>query len=226
MGDQLLIEISDRMQNVVREIDTVARLSGDEFTIILGNIDDQLSVQPICQELLDSLSQAYELENEKVFLTASIGVTFYPQDAKNVDALQRNADQAMYAAKAEGSNRYLFFKPELQQRALRKRKMIGDLRKAINREQFEIYYQPIVDLKTGDLKKAEALLRWHHPESGLVSPAVFKPIAEETGLISEIGSWVFTRRSSRPYAGANSMTPNSKSASIPRRCSGSTRPRP
>jgi len=191
MGDQLLIEISQRLQKIVREIDTVSRLGGDEFAIILGNIDDQLAVQPVCQELLDSLSRPYQLDNEKVFLTASIGVTFYPQDAKNIEALQRNADQAMYAAKAEGSNRYIFFKPELQQRALRKRKMIGDLRKAIDLDQLEIYYQPIIDLANGELRKAEALLRWHHPESGTISPTVFKPIAEETGLIAEIGSWVF-----------------------------------
>lgn len=191
MGDLLLIEIANRLKKVVREIDTVSRLSGDEFTIILGNIDDQLSVQPICQELLDTLAQPFQLDNEKVFLTASIGVTFYPQDSKDIENLQRNADQAMYAAKAEGSNRFNFFTPELQQRALRKRKMIGDLRKAIDNQQFEIYYQPIVDLSQDKPIKAEALLRWHHPESGMVSPAVFIPIAEETGLISEIGSWVF-----------------------------------
>ena len=191
MGDLLLVEIANRLQKVVREIDTVSRLSGDEFTIILGNINDQLAVQPICQELLDAMARPFQLDNEKVFLTASIGVTFYPQDSKDIESLQRNADQAMYAAKAEGSNRFNFFTPELQQRALRKRKMIGDLRKAIDDEQFEIYYQPIVDLHQDKLAKAEALLRWHHPESGLVSPAVFIPIAEETGLISEIGSWVF-----------------------------------
>ncbi|TNF90180.1 MAG: EAL domain-containing protein [Gammaproteobacteria bacterium] len=191
MGDQLLVEISKRLQKVVREIDTVSRLSGDEFAIILGNIDDQLAVQPICQELLDSLSRPYQLDNEKVFLTASIGVTFYPQDSKNTEGLQRSAEQSMYAAKAEGSNRYIFFKPELQQRALRKRKMIGELRKAIDHDELEIYYQPIVNLQSGKLQKAEALLRWHHPEAGLISPTVFKPIAEETGLIAEIGNWVF-----------------------------------
>ena len=191
MGDKLLIEISDRLQKVVREIDTVSRLSGDEFTIILGNIDDQLSVQPVCQELLEALAKPFQLEHEKVFLTASIGVTFYPQDSKKIESLQRNADQAMYAAKAEGSNRYIFFKPELQQRALRRRKLIGDLGKAIIGDQLEVYYQPIVDLQSGSLNRAEALLRWHHPDSGLVSPAVFIPIAEESGLIAEIGSWVF-----------------------------------
>ena len=191
MGDLLLIEISSRLKKVVREIDTVARLSGDEFTIILGNIDDQLAVQPICQELLDSLARPYQLGNEKVFLTGSIGVTFYPQDSKDIEALQRNADQAMYAAKSEGSNRYNFFTPELQQRAERKRRMIKDLRDAIQDQQFEIFYQPIVNLQSGELCKAEALLRWHHPEAGMVSPAVFIPIAEETGLIADIGNWVF-----------------------------------
>ena len=191
LADMLLIETANRLQQTVREIDTVARLSGDEFTIILGNISDQLSVQPVCQELLDALARPFQLENEKVFLTASIGVTFYPQDSKNIESLQRNADQAMYAAKAEGSNRYNFFTPELQQRALRKRKMIGDLRNAIKNQQLEVYYQPIVDIHSGLLNKAEALLRWRHPVSGMVRPAVFIPIAEETGMISEIGSWVF-----------------------------------
>ncbi len=191
MGDLLLIEISSRLKNTVREIDTVSRLSGDEFTIILGQIDDPLSVQPICQQLLDELSRPYLLNNEKVFLTASIGVTFYPQDSKDIEALQRNADQAMYAAKGNGRNRLHFFTPELQDRAIRKRKMIKDLREAIEQQQFEIYYQPIVDLQSDLLTKAEALLRWHHPESGMVSPAVFIPIAEETGLIAEIGNWVF-----------------------------------
>jgi predicted signal transduction protein with EAL and GGDEF domain len=191
MGDLLLIEISSRLKQTIREIDTVSRLSGDEFTIILGQINDQLSVQPICQQILDALAEPYQLENEKVFLTASIGVTFYPGDSKKIDALQRNGDQAMYAAKGEGRNRYHFFTPELQQRALRKRKMIKDLREAMQQQQFEIYYQPIIDLQSGMLNKAEALLRWHHPESGLVSPSVFIPIAEESGLISGIGNWVF-----------------------------------
>lgn len=191
MGDLLLIEISSRLKKTIREIDTVSRLSGDEFTVILGQINDQLSVQPVCQQILDVLAEPYQLDNEKVFLTASIGVTFYPGDSKKTEVLQRNGDQAMYAAKSEGRNRYHFFTSELQQRALRKRKMIKDLREAMQQQQFEIYYQPIIDLQSGMLNKAEALLRWHHPESGLVSPSVFIPIAEESGLISDIGNWVF-----------------------------------
>lgn len=191
MGDLLLVEISSRLRKTIREIDTVSRLSGDEFTVILGQINDQLSVQPVCQQILDVLAEPYQLDNEKVFLTASIGVTFYPGDSKNIEVLQRNGDQAMYAAKGEGRNRTHFFTPELQQRALRKRDMIKDLRAAIQQQQFEIYYQPIIDMRSGQLNKAEALLRWHHPESGLVSPSVFIPTAEESGLISEIGNWVF-----------------------------------
>ncbi len=191
MGDLLLIEISSRLKKTLREIDTVSRLSGDEFTVILGQIDDPLSVQPLCQQLLDELARPYQLDNEKVFLTASIGVTFYPQDSKDIDVLQRNGDQAMYAAKGNGRNSFHFFTPELQERALRKRKMIKDLREAMQQQQFEIYYQPIIDMKTEGLTKAEALLRWHHPESGMVSPSVFIPIAEESGLIADIGNWVF-----------------------------------
>ena len=191
MGDLLLIEIAGRLKNTVREIDTVSRLSGDEFTIILGQIGDPLSVQPICQQLLEELSRPYQFDNEKIFLTASIGITFYPQDSREIEILQRNGDQAMYAAKGNGRNRLHFFTPELQERALRKRNMVKDLRDAIQQQQFEIYYQPIVDMQNDEIIKAEALLRWHHPRSGIVSPAVFIPIAEETGLIAEIGNWVF-----------------------------------
>ena len=191
MGDRLLVEVSRRLKNSVREIDTVSRLSGDEFTIILGQIDDQLSVQRVCQKILDTLSAPLQLDTEVVHMTASIGVCFYPDDATETDTLQRNADQAMYSAKTQGRNRYQFYTAELQQRALRKRQLITDLHEAINQSQFEVYYQPIVSLLDGSITRAEALLRWHHPESGLITPAVFIPIAEKTGLINEIGSWVF-----------------------------------
>lgn len=191
MGDLLLIEIAGRLKQAVREVDTVSRISGDEFTIILGKIDDQLSVQRVCQQIHQTLSKPFQLDNENVHVTASIGVSFYPGDATDIEALQRNADQAMYAAKQQGRNRYQFFTPELQERALRKRKLINDLRDAMQQGQFEIYYQPIVDLRDDSMTRAEALLRWHHPESGIISPSVFVPIAEETGMITEIGDWVF-----------------------------------
>ena len=191
MGDLLLIEIARRLKATVREIDTVSRLSGDEFTIIVGDISNQLAVQPICQSLLDELARPFQLENEKVFLTASIGVSFYPQDATEIRLLQRFADQAMYAAKTDGSNRYHFFTPDLQRRALRKHRMINELRTAIHERQFEILYQPIVAVDDGSLRRAEALLRWLHPEQGPLDPEIFIPIAEEAGLIAEIGNWVF-----------------------------------
>ena len=195
MGDLLLVEVSNRLKNAVREVDTVSRLSGDEFTIILGQIDDQLAVQRVCQQILDTLSEPLKLDNEIVYQTASIGVSFYPDDADNTDVLQRNADQAMYAAKASGRNRFKFYTSELQERAQRKRQMIADLHAAVNQSQFEVYYQPIVNLLDDSMFTAEALLRWHHPQAGMVSPAVFIPIAEETGLINDIGNWVFYQAS-------------------------------
>jgi len=191
MGDLLLAEASNRLKKRVREVDTVARLGGDEFTIILGHIDDPLSVQRVCQQLLEALADPFQLDNEKVYVTASIGVTFYPGDSRDTEALQRNADQAMYAAKGLGRNRYHFFTPELQQRARRKREMIDDLRAAMHQSQLEIHYQPVVSMRDGSVSRAEALLRWPHPESGMISPSIFIPIAEESGLIGELGNWIF-----------------------------------
>ncbi len=191
MGDLLLVEIAGRLKGRVREIDTVSRISGDEFTIILGDIDNQLAVQPICQSLLEELARPYQLESEKVFLTASIGVSFYPQDATDIKLLQRFADQAMYAAKTGGSNRYHFFTPELQRRAMRKHKMINELHDAIHHQQFEIVYQPIVAVADGSIHSAEGLIRWLHPERDPIDPEIFIPVAEEAGMIAQIGNWVF-----------------------------------
>ncbi|MCP4470846.1 MAG: EAL domain-containing protein [Gammaproteobacteria bacterium] len=191
MGDLVLTETSARLKNSVREVDTVSRLGGDEFIIILGQIDDPLSVQRVCQQLLEALACPFQFGDEKVYLTASIGVTFYPGDSRDTETLQRNADQAMYAAKSLGRNRYHFFTPELSERARRKRELIDDLRAAMQQSQFEIYYQPVVSMRDDSICKAEALLRWRHPQSGMISPSIFIPIAEETGLISELGNWVF-----------------------------------
>lgn len=191
MGDALLVEFARRLRQVVREVDTVARLSGDEFTIILGNIDDQISVQRVCQKINEVVAEPFQLGSESVQISASIGVSFYPEDAAEIEALQRNADQAMYEAKGNGRNRYQFFTPELQERAQRKRKLVNDLRDAVRQEQFEVYYQPIIDLNDDSLTRVEALLRWEHAESGLISPAVFIPIAEESRLVNEIGDWAF-----------------------------------
>lgn len=191
MGDLLLAEASNRLKKSVREVDIVSRLGGDEFTIILGHIEDPLSVQRVCQQILEALAVPFHLGDEKVCITASIGVTFYPSDSRDTEALQRNADQAMYEAKGLGRNRYHFFTPELQQRARRKREMIDDLRTAMHQSQLEIHYQPVVSMRDGSVSRAEALLRWPHPESGMISPSIFIPIAEESGLVGELGNWIF-----------------------------------
>lgn len=192
IGDLLLKETAQRLESCVREMDTVARLGGDEFTLILNNIDNQGSIERIAQEILDKLAKPFQLGNELIYITTSIGISIYPEDGNEVEALLKNADQAMYAAKQQGRNRYHYFTPSMQEAALIRMHLISDLRIALNANQFRVFYQPIVELTTGSIYKAEALIRWQHPTRGLVSPAEFIPAAEETGLIIEIGDWVFS----------------------------------
>ncbi len=190
-GDSLLVEAAKRICQCVRSSDTVARLGGDEFTIIMTDLSDTHRVGEVAQAMLQALTAPFTLEGEIGYVSASVGITLFPNDAADVDSLLKNADQAMYASKAGGRNRFSYFTGSMQTMAKTRQQLSNDLRVALAAGQFEIYLQPIIELRTERVLKAEALLRWHHPQLGMVSPGEFIPIAEETGLINEIGDWVF-----------------------------------
>ncbi len=190
-GDLLLVEAGRRIQGCVRASDTVARMGGDEFTVILGELPSSSHLEGILQKMLGALGSVFQLGSEQVFVSASIGITMYPNDATEIEDLLKNADQALYVAKGAGRNRFSFFTPALQEAAQTRVRLASDLRTALLEQQFHVVYQPIVELATGAIHKAEALIRWRHPVRGMVSPAAFIPIAESSGLIVEIGDWVF-----------------------------------
>lgn len=195
-GDQLLIDVAHRLSECVRQSDTVARLGGDEFTLIISELDDveqinKTAIERIATKILYQLSRPFKLDNELVYITASLGIAFYPEDASDSNELFKAADQAMYAAKKQGKNCFQYFSTDMQKEALARIQMVNELHTAINEQQFGLVYQPIIELKTGIISKAEALIRWNHPTKGLVRPDEFIPTAEDTGLICEIGDWVF-----------------------------------
>lgn len=191
VGDLLLQDVAKRTQSCIRESDTLARLGGDEFTVVLPDISLIGHIEDVAQKIISRLAEPFQLGNEVVYISASIGITIYPNDADDIYALMKNADQAMYVAKSGGRNRYSYFTHSLQQVAQNRLRLINDLRGALKHNQLQVHFQPIIELATGQIHKAEALIRWKHPERGMVSPADFIPLAEETGLINEIGDWVF-----------------------------------
>lgn len=188
-GDILLQKVAERLKRCVRESDTVSRFGGDEFIILLADLSSQEGAVKVAEKILEALAQPFVLEGQEYFISASIGISLYPIDGNDEETLFRNADMAMYRAKERG-NHYQFFLPSMGVLSLERLKLENDLRKALERKEFFLHYQPKVDLNTGEIIGVEALVRWQHPELGMVSPGKFIPLAEETGLILPLGEWV------------------------------------
>lgn len=195
-GDDLLREVALRIRFCADQSDTVARLGGDEFAVIVTNsADNHLQAEALARKIIQELNKPFNFSHSQIshFISTSIGIVSYPQDGTDMKSLMKHADQAMYAAKLQGRNRFCYFTASMQQEAHEKMLLIHDLRQAIVKNELHVYYQPILELSSGRIIKAEALLRWKHPLRGMISPATFIPLAEESGLIVEIGEMVFER---------------------------------
>lgn len=190
VGDSLLVAVSERLVSTLREVDTVARMGGDEFTVIAGDIEGPVEAAAIAERALRSLSQSFHLSGHEVFVSASIGISIYPSDGTDVETLVRNADTAMYRAKERGRSRYQLYTESLNQIANSRMNLVTSLRRAVDGDEFVVHYQPRVDLRNGRILGAEALVRWQHPQCGLLMPADFISVAEDTGLIVPISEWV------------------------------------
>jgi len=191
IGDNLLCQAAERLNTIIRNTDLLVRLGGDEFVIILTEIHDMQNVEVVANSLLSALNKKFILkEKNQAIITASIGIALYPHDSDSVNGLLKNADTAMYQAKDKGKNQYQFFTREMNNRVMNYVKIEQDLHTALEYQQFELYYQPVIDLKTNKIVSVEALVRWNSPKNGLVFPDDFIPIAEETGMIVPMGKWI------------------------------------
>ena len=193
VGDQLLYEVALRLKQCIRPADKVARLGGDEFTIILTNLHDLNIIKEIANKILVALSTPFEVGGLLINITSSIGSTIFPNDSSSIKALMKNADMAMYESKSLGKNCFQPFSQSMQDLASQKQTILSDLKTAVHEDEFDLVYQPILNLKTNTMVKAEALIRWKHPEKGVIQPNEFIQIAETSDLISQIGDWAFKR---------------------------------
>ncbi len=189
-GDLLLQEVARRLRAALREDDTVARVGGDEFQVVLGNVAGPADAARVAEKMMQVLGAPFVLEGQELHVTASLGVSLFPRDGASGELLLKYADTALYEAKGEGRNAYRFFSPEMNAQAHGRLRMENDLRRAVERGELELHYQPQLDLASGEVTAVEALLRWRHPLRGLVPPNAFIPMAEETGLVLGIGDWV------------------------------------
>jgi diguanylate cyclase (GGDEF)-like protein len=192
IGDELLKRVADRLRGCTREPDTVARLGGDEFAIIMTQLQQPTDATSLSRRVRESISKPYQIDGHQIVTNISIGISIAPVDGMDPDILLKNADMALYGAKADGRGTYRFFEPEMDARMKARRELEMDLRKALANNEFELYYQPLVTFQNNEISALEALVRWNHPTRGMISPADFIPIAEETGLIIPLGEWVMT----------------------------------
>ena len=190
VGDELLKAVASRIRNCIKPTDLIARLGGDEFAVIQTAVGSREDVVEFVMRVHEAIRQPHLCLGHQLTTDASIGIALAPQDGAGLDQLIKNADLAMYGAKAEGRRTHRFFEPAMDARARARLTMEQDLRQAMADGGFEIHYQPLLDLCTDTVAGCEALLRWHHPERGMVSPAEFIPVAEDIGLINELGDWV------------------------------------